>query len=91
MKHFPFQTLILTLGRETGTAERQLEAILQSALRQLIPVRDYPRCMIQITLQLVETPENAYVNAKVVQAQLVSSYVSLGISQDDIGKCSKLL
>jgi exosome complex component RRP46 len=53
-----------------GTAERQLEAILQSALRQLIPVRDYPRCMIQITLQLVETPENAYVNAKVVQAQL---------------------
>ncbi|KAK0392484.1 hypothetical protein NLU13_1979 [Sarocladium strictum] len=53
-----------------GTAERQLEAILQSALRQLIPVRDYPRCMIQITLQLVETPENAYVNAKIVQAQL---------------------
>lgn len=73
MKHYFLQIVMLTLRRETGTAERQLEAILQSALRQLIPVRDYPRCMIQITLQLVETPENAYVNAKVIQAQLVSS------------------
>jgi exosome complex component RRP46 len=73
MKHNFLHSRLLTSSRETGTAERQLEAILQSALRQLIPVRDYPRCMIQITLQLVETPENAYVNAKVVQAQLVSS------------------
>lgn len=44
---------------------------MQAALRQLIPVRDYPRCVIQITLQVAETPENAYVNAKLVQAQLV--------------------
>ena len=54
-----------------GTAERQLESILQSALRQLIPVRDFPRSMIQVTLQVVETPENAYENTKLVQAQLV--------------------
>ncbi|KAF5676931.1 RRP46-like protein [Fusarium heterosporum] len=53
-----------------GTRERQLEKIMQAALRQLIPVRDYPRCVIQITLQVAETPENAYVNAKLVQAQL---------------------
>jgi len=53
-----------------GTAERQLEAILQSALRQLIPVRNFPRSMIQVTLQVVETPENAYENTKLVQAQL---------------------
>ncbi|CAJ0546156.1 Ff.00g096290.m01.CDS01 [Fusarium sp. VM40] len=53
-----------------GTRERQLESIMQAALRQLIPVRDYPRCVIQITLQVAETPENAYVNAKLVQAQL---------------------
>ncbi|GJN73143.1 exosome non-catalytic core subunit rrp46 [Purpureocillium lilacinum] len=56
-----------------GTAERQLESLLQPALRQLIPVRNFPRCMIQITLQVMEMPENAYVNAKILQAQLVSS------------------
>ncbi|RGP62482.1 hypothetical protein FLONG3_10211 [Fusarium longipes] len=53
-----------------GTRERQLESIMQAALRQLIPVRDYPRSVIQITLQVAETPENAYVNAKLLQAQL---------------------
>ncbi|KAF4122434.1 exosome complex component RRP46 [Geosmithia morbida] len=52
-----------------GTAERQLESILQSALRHVIPVRDFPRSMIQVTLQVVQTPENAYENTKVVQAQ----------------------
>ena len=54
-----------------GTRERQLESILQAALRQLIPVRDYPRCVIQINLQVAETPENAYVNTKLSQSQLV--------------------
>ena len=44
---------------------------MQAALRQLIPVRDFPRSVIQITLQVAETPENAYVNAKINQAQLV--------------------
>ncbi|KAM5356060.1 hypothetical protein ACJ41O_002706 [Fusarium nematophilum] len=53
-----------------GTRERQLESILQAVLRQLVPVRDYPRCVIQITLQVAETPENAYINTKLVQAQL---------------------
>ncbi|KAH7171186.1 ribosomal protein S5 domain 2-type protein [Dactylonectria macrodidyma] len=53
-----------------GTRERQLESILQAALRQLIPVRNYPRCVIQTTIQVVETPDNAYVNAKLVQASL---------------------
>ncbi|EGX92017.1 ribosomal protein S5 domain 2-type fold domain containing protein [Cordyceps militaris CM01] len=53
-----------------GTAERVLESILQRALRQLIPIRNFPRSMIQITLQVTETPENAYANTKVVQAQL---------------------
>ncbi|KAH7163293.1 hypothetical protein B0J13DRAFT_634533 [Dactylonectria estremocensis] len=53
-----------------GTRERQLESFLQAALRQLIPVRNFPRCVIQITLQVVETPDNAYVNAKLVQASL---------------------
>ncbi|KAF5023607.1 hypothetical protein F66182_4365 [Fusarium sp. NRRL 66182] len=69
-----FETLVDVIVRPAagvgGTRERQLESIMQAALRQLIPVRDYPRCVIQITLQVVETPENAYVNEKVVQAQL---------------------
>lgn len=55
----------------SGTAERQLENILQAALRQLIPIRNFPRCMIQITLQVVETPENTYENAKILNPQLV--------------------
>jgi hypothetical protein len=55
-----------------GTGERQLEAILQPALRHLITVRNFPRCVVQVTLQVMETPENAYVNAKVMQPRLVS-------------------
>ncbi|KAM0667618.1 hypothetical protein ACQRIU_003483 [Beauveria bassiana] len=70
----PFEALIDVNVRPAagvgGTAERLLESILQRALRQLIPVRNFPRSMIQITLQVTETPENAYANTKVVQAQL---------------------
>ncbi|KAK5990904.1 Exosome complex component RRP46-like protein [Cladobotryum mycophilum] len=53
-----------------GTAERQLEAILEPALRHLIPVKRFPRCVIQITFQVMGAPENAYVNTKITQAQL---------------------
>ncbi|KAG6018857.1 hypothetical protein E4U41_003536 [Claviceps citrina] len=70
----PFEALIDVVVRPAagvgGTAERQLEAIVQAALRQLIPVRDFPRCTIQVTLQVMETPANAYQNEKLVQAQL---------------------
>ncbi|KAL5611811.1 hypothetical protein BROUX41_000614 [Berkeleyomyces rouxiae] len=52
-----------------GTRERHLESLLQSALSSLIPLRNFPRCLIQIVLQITETPENDYVNAKIVQAQ----------------------
>ncbi|KAF4979014.1 hypothetical protein FZEAL_4689 [Fusarium zealandicum] len=69
-----FEALVDVIVRPAAgvgsTRERQLELMLQAALRQLIPVRDYPRCVIQITLQVAETPENAYINAKLVQAQL---------------------
>lgn len=60
-----------------GTGERQLENILRSALRQLIPVKNFPRCLIQVTLQVTETPQNDYANSKVVQAQSVSKEVHL--------------
>lgn len=68
----------LTFGVCTlGTGERQLEAILQPALRHLIPVRNFPRCVIQVTLQVMEAPENAYVNSKVMQPRLVSELCRL--------------
>ncbi|TDZ31223.1 Exosome complex component RRP46 [Colletotrichum spinosum] len=69
----PFESVVDVVVRPAagvgGTGERQLEATLQSALRQLIPVKNFPRCLIQVTLQVTETPRNDYVNSKVMQAQ----------------------
>ncbi|KAF9869438.1 exosome complex subunit Rrp46 [Colletotrichum karsti] len=69
----PFESLIDVVIRPAAgvgsTGERQLEAILQSALRQLIPVKNFPRCLIQVTLQVTEMPKNDYVNSKIVQSQ----------------------
>ncbi|KAI0401849.1 hypothetical protein F4802DRAFT_609139 [Xylaria palmicola] len=53
-----------------GTRERHLESILQSTLRQIILVNNFPRTLIQIVLQISVTPENEYVNGKIVQANL---------------------
>ncbi|KAL2270908.1 hypothetical protein VTJ83DRAFT_279 [Remersonia thermophila] len=53
-----------------GTRERHLEAILQSSLSQLILIKNFPRCLIQIVLQVESSPENDYVNTKLVQASL---------------------
>lgn len=55
-----------------GTRERHLESILESSLRQLILVNSFPRGLIQVVLQIRTTPENEYVNTKLVQAHLVS-------------------
>ncbi|EFY88637.1 hypothetical protein MAC_05255 [Metarhizium acridum CQMa 102] len=68
-KDRPFHLNLQSLIIWPGTAERQLESILQAALRQLIPIRNFPRCMIQVTLQIMEAPENAYQNTKLLQAQ----------------------
>ncbi|KAI1779942.1 hypothetical protein F4818DRAFT_159608 [Hypoxylon cercidicola] len=51
-----------------GTRERQLESLIQSTLRQIILVENFPRTLIQVILQVTTAPENEYVNAKVVQA-----------------------
>ncbi|KAK3328833.1 hypothetical protein B0H66DRAFT_2439 [Apodospora peruviana] len=53
-----------------GTRERHLESILQSSLTQIILVKNFPRSLIQIVLQIEATPENDYVNTKLVQASL---------------------
>ncbi|KAL2877730.1 exosome non-catalytic core subunit rrp46 [Colletotrichum sp. CLE4] len=68
----PFESVVDVVVRPAagvgGTGERQLENILRSALRQLIPVKKFPRCLIQVTLQVTEMPQNDYANSKVVQA-----------------------
>lgn len=51
-----------------GTRERHLESILQSTLRQIILVHNFPRTLIQVTLQITNTPENKNTGSKVVQA-----------------------
>ncbi|ROW14861.1 hypothetical protein VPNG_03787 [Cytospora leucostoma] len=51
-----------------GTRERHLESLLQQSLRQLILVKNFPRCVIQVVLQITATPANEYVNTKLVQA-----------------------
>ncbi|KFA66315.1 hypothetical protein S40285_01879 [Stachybotrys chlorohalonatus IBT 40285] len=75
----PFEAVIdVTVRPAAGvgaTAERHLESILQATLRQLIPIREFPRTVIQVTLQVVDTPENPYANAKIVQAQLDLSII----------------
>lgn len=59
-----------------GTRERHLESILQSSFAQIILVKSFPRSLIQIVLQVEESPENEYVNTKLVQASLVSLILS---------------
>ncbi|GAW15986.1 hypothetical protein ANO14919_054080 [Xylariales sp. No.14919] len=53
-----------------GTRERHLESLLQSTLRQIILVNNFPRTLIQIILQITVTPENEYVNGKLVRANV---------------------
>ncbi|KAI1431659.1 hypothetical protein GGR50DRAFT_54891 [Xylaria sp. CBS 124048] len=53
-----------------GVRERHLESLLQSTLRQVILVSNFPRTLIQITLQITVAPENEYVNGKLVQANM---------------------
>ncbi|CAJ2501718.1 Uu.00g045710.m01.CDS01 [Anthostomella pinea] len=53
-----------------GTRERHLESLIQSTLRQIILVNNFPRTLIQVVLQVTVAPENDYANAKVAQANL---------------------
>lgn len=62
---------ILTAHMCTGVRERHLESLLESSLSQIILVKDFPRCLIQIVLQIESAPANDYVNTKLVQAGIV--------------------
>jgi exosome complex component RRP46 len=57
---------------EKGTRERHLESLLQQSLRQLILIKNFPRSVIQVVLQVTASPANEYVNTKLVQASTVS-------------------
>ncbi|KAL1880199.1 hypothetical protein VTK73DRAFT_6230 [Phialemonium thermophilum] len=51
-----------------GIRERHLESLLQASLSQIILVKNFPRSLIQIVLQIEETPVNDYANTRLVQA-----------------------
>lgn len=41
-----------------GVGERHLESMIQSILRHVVLIQNFPRMLIQVTLQVVETPEH---------------------------------
>jgi len=57
-------TLKLPLMHVIGTRERHLETILQSALRQIILIHNFPQTLIQITLQVISTPQSGSFGTK---------------------------
>lgn len=65
------QHLLTAPPPNAGTRERHLESLLQQSLRQLILVKNFPRCLIQVVLQITAAPANEYVNTKLVQASTV--------------------
>ncbi|KAI9819696.1 MAG: exosome non-catalytic core subunit rrp46 [Thelocarpon impressellum] len=61
-----------------GPRERHLESILQSTLRQVILVQKHPRMVVQVTLQVVATPESRSTSiSRILPALLHTSMLSL--------------
>lgn len=60
-----------------GTRERHLESILQSTLRQIILIQNFPRTLIQVTLQITGSPENETIGSKLVQAGSVCTQAQI--------------
>ncbi|ROT40101.1 hypothetical protein SODALDRAFT_293850 [Sodiomyces alkalinus F11] len=76
----PFEAIIDVVLRPLagigGTRERQLESIIERALRQLILVKRYPRCVFQVTLQVTQTHRGDLINDKAVQAHKKLAWVA---------------
>jgi len=70
------QNIFTKLTLMPGTRERHLESIIQSTLRQLILIQNYPRTLIQVTLQITETPANETSSPKLYQASSVIELLS---------------
>lgn len=64
-------SIMLQLLTFSGTRERHLESIIQSSLRQIILIHNFPRTLIQVTLQITSTPDNDFANSKLNQASSV--------------------
>ncbi|CAK7265291.1 exosome non-catalytic core subunit rrp46 [Sporothrix epigloea] len=47
-----------------GPSERHLDSVLKNTLQEIILVQEFPRCLIQIVLQVQSVPENDYVNTR---------------------------
>lgn len=56
--------------------ERHLESLIHSSLRHVILVQNHPRTLIQVTLQISSTPENASTTSQ--SSQYSSVYFSPG-------------
>jgi exosome complex component RRP46 len=54
------------------TRERHLESILERTLRPIVLVQNFPRTLIQVTLQVTDTPGDDSVTSKVNQSSNVS-------------------
>ena len=57
-----------------GVRERHLESIIQSTLRRVILVSAHPRTLIQVTLQIIVTPEDDSASTSLPQAASVCFY-----------------
>ena len=54
-----------------GLREKHLESIIQNTLRHIILVSAHPRTLIQLTLQIVTSPEDKSVTGSLPQAASV--------------------
>jgi exosome complex component RRP46 len=52
---------------------------MQSTLRQIILIHNFPRTLIQVTLQITSIPENENAGSKLVQAASVFEHVTGGV------------
>jgi exosome complex component RRP46 len=48
--------------------------MLQSTLRQIILIQNFPRNLVQVTLQITGVPENDAAGSKLIQAGSVGDY-----------------
>ena len=54
-----------------GIRERHFESIIHKTLLQIVRVREHPRTLIQVTLQVIETPEQDLPSSRPPQAASV--------------------
>ena len=55
-----------------STREKQLESIIEKTLRQIILINNFPRTLIQVTLQVTSSPGNETTTARTNSTSSVS-------------------